>query len=251
MYVQSSFSLFDIPHHLRCVDLKSVAGILNNLFYLTKNRKLLYVTDIQSLSSNPSPSHKLEHLSCFLPGVLALGAHLIPESVNGEIIFSPKERERHLWAARGLGYTCWVSYADSASGLGPDGLRMDSAGVEKWVNALARWEKDGRKEVIPGLGEDVMAGKNAAEERDYTGEAGYYLRPEASLSLWIDTGDVLTMTCVLGRCRLLRACISCGRRRARLSGANADGKSLSRLRSTPRRSTAMPVWVRLTWFRLV
>ena len=99
-------------------------------------------------------------------------------------------------------------------GTGTGWLRMESAGGEKWIDALARWKKEGRKEVTPGLGDDIAAGKNAAEGRDYTGEAGYYLRPEASLSLWIDTGDLLTMTCVFGRRRLLRACISCGRRRS-------------------------------------
>jgi hypothetical protein len=37
-----------------------------------------------------SSPHKLVRLSCFLPGTLALG--LLPESINGYIVFLAKER---------------------------------------------------------------------------------------------------------------------------------------------------------------
>ena len=56
-----------------------------------------------------APSHKLEHLTCFLPGLLALGAATLPD-------IPP----RHMWAARAFAHTCWTLYADSPSGLAPD-----------------------------------------------------------------------------------------------------------------------------------
>jgi hypothetical protein len=65
---------------------------------------------------------------------------------------------------------------------------MESAGAEKWADALASWEKTGRKGVTPGLEEDTgnnVEGKKITQERDFTCEAGYYLRPEASLIFWI------------------------------------------------------------------
>ncbi|KAG6919747.1 hypothetical protein DXG01_001581 [Tephrocybe rancida] len=73
--------------------LKAISGILNNLFYLTPNGNLLCVTDIQAFSSTPSASHKLEHLSCFLSGVLDLGAHLLPETIDVHLIFPAEGRE--------------------------------------------------------------------------------------------------------------------------------------------------------------
>lgn len=97
-----------------------------------------------------------------------------------------------MWAAKGLAYTCWVSYADSATGLGPDGLMMEwdgdgdedgsGGGGERWVEALRRWEDGGRKGDVPGLGLGV-AGVGAGAGRDYTGNAGYYLRPEVRVSV--------------------------------------------------------------------
>jgi mannosyl-oligosaccharide alpha-1,2-mannosidase len=49
------------------LDIKSATGIINNLIYQTPTRGLLYVGDI----SRGSLDHRLEHLTCYLPGVLA------------------------------------------------------------------------------------------------------------------------------------------------------------------------------------
>ena len=81
-------------------DLKSATGIIKNLIFLSPKRKLLYVTDL----SSDTPSHVFEHLSCFLPGLLALGAHTLD--------LSPRDKELHQWAAIGLAYTCYMTYAD-------------------------------------------------------------------------------------------------------------------------------------------
>jgi mannosyl-oligosaccharide alpha-1,2-mannosidase len=229
-----------IPHP-SLSDLKSMTGILNNLFYLTPNRKLLYVTDIRGSSSQSgppfNPSHKLEHLSCFLPGVLALGAHLIPESLDGHIIFPTKSRERHLWAARGLVYTCWVSYADSATGLGPDGLRMENqGGGEKWVDALGKWEGDGRVGNVPGLGEDDE-GWTKEDGKDYVSVAGYYLRPE----VWSTSFVHIYGGWLMRICRLSRVCMFYGKRRESKSGVIAAGGYSMRSMRMLRRSMGMRV----------
>ncbi|TFY73008.1 hypothetical protein EWM64_g11004, partial [Hericium alpestre] len=56
--------------------IRSANNIISTLLYLTPNRNLLYVTDAHM--PHASPSHTFEHLSCFLSGVLALGANTVP-----------------------------------------------------------------------------------------------------------------------------------------------------------------------------
>ena len=54
-------------------DLLTTNEILTQLMYVTPNREMLYVTE----GNGPKhvPSHTFEHLACFFPGRLALGAH--------------------------------------------------------------------------------------------------------------------------------------------------------------------------------
>lgn len=167
--------------------LKAASGILNHLLYLTPNRQLLYVTD----TSGPDaiPSHTFEHLSCFLPGLLALGAHSLP--------LSDDDRELHLWAAQGLAYTCWITYADHATGLGPDEMLMedwddDPSGARgRWVDHVKAWKRNGSPGGVPPGLREVQTKERA--ERDYiTRQGGYLLRPETVESfylLWRLTGD--------------------------------------------------------------
>ncbi|EEB94866.1 hypothetical protein MPER_06255 [Moniliophthora perniciosa FA553] len=124
-----------------CVYLQASHAIIHNLLYLPPDRDFLYVTDTHFTPSNKShphsPSHNFEHLSCFLPGLLALGHATLKESDFP----SADERELHLWAAEGLAYACWLSYADQKTGLGPDEM-----GVNSWpqtdsetTSAQGRW----------------------------------------------------------------------------------------------------------------
>lgn len=151
-------------------DLKTSNAILDNLFYVSPNRELLYVTDTE----HNMPTHTFEHLSCFLPGLLALGAHTLE--------LTPHDRERHEWAAKGLAYTCWSSYADQASGLGPDEMSMRHlAGPQgKWVMLVDEWEKQGRPGGIPPGLKEYEPERNSSQ-RDYTWrKSAYLLRPEVS-----------------------------------------------------------------------
>ncbi|OSD04709.1 glycoside hydrolase family 47 protein [Trametes coccinea BRFM310] len=167
--------------------LRDANAIIKNLLYVSQNRKLLYVTDI----SNNSPSHTFEHLSCFLPGLLALGAHTLP--------LSPRDKQLHEWAARGLAYTCWITYADHATGLGPDEMSMKRMPTDsthphggRWFDMLEEWEAAGSPGgVPPGLAE--VPPVRTAADRDYTAmKTSYLLRPETVESfyiMWRTTGD--------------------------------------------------------------
>lgn len=56
--------------------------------------------------------HKMDHLVCFLPGVLALGAYTDPNGLDSE------RAQRDLSIAKGLMYTCYQMYARMVSGGG-------------------------------------------------------------------------------------------------------------------------------------
>ena len=126
----------------------------------------MYVGDLQ----NNVMVHRLEHLSCYLPGVLALGAFTLD--------LTPEEKERHQWAAYGLASTCAITYADQASGLGPDQVHMPVG--KKWVDELAKWEVNGRNGTPPGVADPTP--QKVAQDRDYSSgwPDGYLLRPEVS-----------------------------------------------------------------------
>ncbi|EGN96700.1 glycoside hydrolase family 47 protein [Serpula lacrymans var. lacrymans S7.3] len=175
------------PTNSAYVDLNSAKGIIDNLLFLTPKRQLLYVTD----TIGGKPSHIFEHLSCFLPGLLALGAHTLD--------LAPAEKQIHEWAASGLAYTCWTSYADQATGLGPDEMVMVAGATQnvtsgRWVDVVADWVDQGRPGGLPpGLHEPPVVKVGTTEERDYYAKKNsYLLRPETLESfyiLWRTTGD--------------------------------------------------------------
>ncbi|KAL0947748.1 hypothetical protein HGRIS_013828 [Hohenbuehelia grisea] len=151
--------------------IKSANGIINKLLYLSPLRDLLYVTD----TDYGDPSFKLEHLSCFLPGLLALGVHTLGNAL------SLREQQLHKWAAEGLAHTCWITYADSASGLGPDVVRF-GADSTRWIMQLEAWEKQGRPgRTPPGLRQPPPVKEGNREYR--TRSKVHMLRPEKT------TGD--------------------------------------------------------------
>ncbi|KAF5355334.1 hypothetical protein D9758_006055 [Tetrapyrgos nigripes] len=187
--------------------LKAAKSVIDHLLYLTPDRELLYVTDsevrplsptttteegidlskLDASSFSHNPSHTFEHLSCFLPGLFALGAHTLD--------LSSADKELHEWAAAGLGYTCWLTYADQATGLGPDEMSMkhwlnDEDGL--WINHLEKWKAGGKRpRRPPGLREGPN--EKQKEYRDYLfSKSTYLLRPETIESfyiLWRTTGD--------------------------------------------------------------
>ncbi|KAN0078488.1 glycoside hydrolase family 47 protein [Tylopilus felleus] len=218
--------------------LRFTSYVIKNLLFLTPERNLLYVTDASMWKRGLTPSHAFEHLACFFPGLLALGVHLLPlnhldalginATALGDDLAEFDLADLHLWAAEGLAQTCYLSYADQPTGLGPEIMWMDvdSAGAIRWIDALRTWkagrdEPGGRRKralawgpAPPGIGdmkpwtsplggnvtvEDLVRpgrrkGKTKTYGRDYLiKNAAYYLRPETVESfyiLWRTTGDV-------------------------------------------------------------
>ncbi|KAI0690301.1 seven-hairpin glycosidase [Cytidiella melzeri] len=176
--------------------------VLSMLLYVSSPRGLLYVTDVYPI---PKPSHKFEHLSCFLPGLLALGVHTLPdtafESVGPTRAIHWKDadelrhynwKELHMLAAQGLAESCYQMYEDQATGLGPDEVKFREG--ELWVRKMKKWREGGRKGTPPGIRakkkSDVQDG--AVEYNVRSGK--YLLRPETVESIflmWKVTGDVV------------------------------------------------------------
>ncbi|KJE94527.1 mannosidase [Capsaspora owczarzaki ATCC 30864] len=83
---------------------RAMDGVMSKLVRKTPNEQLTYVGE---LDGGVSFSPKMDHLVCFLPGVLALG------HVNG----FPAS---HLEVAKELLYTCWQMYEKMPTGLAPE-----------------------------------------------------------------------------------------------------------------------------------
>mmetsp|Transcript_115093 Transcript_115093/g.245908 ORF Transcript_115093/g.245908 Transcript_115093/m.245908 type:complete len:629 (-) Transcript_115093:16-1902(-) len=82
--------------------------------------RLLYIAE---LDKSLAPIHKMDHLACFFPGLLALGW------VHG-LGRHPEEPLRdHLQLARRLAYTCAVMYRDTATGLAPEIVTFHTEGT--------------------------------------------------------------------------------------------------------------------------
>ena len=158
--------------------MKAASGVINNLLYLSPTRYLLYVSDLV----NGRLTGKFEHLSCFFPGLLALGVSTLDMSVS--------ERELHMWAAEGLAHSCWIMYADQASGLGPELAIMDMWPGDwhdgRWMKHVEEWKRSGR---IGGKPPGVLNRSPPArtgEKKDYyLSVASYLSRPEVRPSYTI------------------------------------------------------------------
>ncbi|KAG6890079.1 hypothetical protein C0995_012028 [Termitomyces sp. Mi166 len=172
--------------------LRATTHIITRLLYLSPTRHLLYVTDeTMDLRSGKSyPTHTFEHLSCFLPGLLALGAHTLPlddlellginlddidydgtfgtARTDHETLAGFNLKKLHLWAAEGLAQTCYLTYADQPTGLSPDEMIFKMAPPKKtwdtaasqwrastqgtlWLDAMKKWKRSGSRGVPPGL----------------------------------------------------------------------------------------------------
>ncbi|KAJ7056221.1 seven-hairpin glycosidase [Mycena amicta] len=165
--------------------LRSANAIIEHMLYVGANRPMLYASDIK----DGQPVNHFEHLTCFLPALLALGAR------TPALKLTPVEKERHAWAAEGLANTCWTMYNDMQSGLSPDKIVLDQwpeAERGRWVNLLAQWEREGRDGLPPGVAK-VDRQPDASRRGYATLVDAYLLRPETVETfylMWRTTGDI-------------------------------------------------------------
>jgi hypothetical protein len=150
-------------------DLKTAETALNNMTFISPQRHMVYITDV----TGNYPAHRMEHLSCFYPGLLALGVELLESETTGKStkgstlakkIEIPKAmKDRHLWAAHGIAEACWLMYADNPSGLGSEEILFDAPTVTdplsgnatisqqyiKWWDAIDEWINNGKDHPSP------------------------------------------------------------------------------------------------------
>lgn len=81
----------------------AVDSLQRELVRTTPRDKLKYIAG--------EDGHRMEHLACFLPGLLALGAHLRPKA--------PK-RDQEFALAEDLAYTCFEMYRRMPTGMAPE-----------------------------------------------------------------------------------------------------------------------------------
>ncbi|KAI0518051.1 glycoside hydrolase family 47 protein [Xylaria bambusicola] len=99
---------------------EALEGIQKHLITTTKHSGLKFVAELpQGIGGPLSP--KMDHLVCFLPGLIALGAtrgHPLSKARTWPSWDDKKERQMQL--ARDLMKTCWGMYAVTKTGLAPE-----------------------------------------------------------------------------------------------------------------------------------
>jgi hypothetical protein len=189
--------------HIFHADLKAIDGVINHLIYLSRDRNLLYVTD---LNDQATPSGDMDHLSCYLPGVLALGARLLDPDYPWLDQSSSRIRPRspipsdadnlrakldlHMRAAVGLAHTCWVMSDEMPTGIGPEIMRFHPGPIPagnrtqngyeslRWGPRVTEWERNGR--VGPLVGTEGWDMSPLDEPEWKARDTKYILRPEVS-----------------------------------------------------------------------
>ncbi len=119
----------------------SMDGMTELLLKRSSPSRLAYIADWDGMNTQD----KMDHLVCFVPGMLALGA-FNAAGTPGEI-----NAQRDLINAKALAYTCWQMYERHATGISPEFV------------------------VFPG-GQDLQASTSAPF---------YILRPEAAEALYV------------------------------------------------------------------
>lgn len=99
---------------------ESMQGIRKHLLAFSKNARLMVLGERPSgLRASLSP--KVDHLVCFMPGTIALGA------TGGEPLSAARQspdwsqqREEEIIIARELMKSCWATYLQTPTGLAPE-----------------------------------------------------------------------------------------------------------------------------------
>ncbi|KAF3387458.1 Mannosyl-oligosaccharide 1,2-alpha-mannosidase [Penicillium rolfsii] len=99
---------------------EALAGIQKHLLTTTKHSNLRFIAELpQGIDGKLSP--KMDHLVCFLPGSIAIGATEGRTEAEARKLPSwNSQKEEQMKLARELMKTCWAMYAVTESGLSPE-----------------------------------------------------------------------------------------------------------------------------------
>lgn len=125
---------------------EALQGIQKRLIVSTQHSGLKVVAELpQGVGGQVLP--KMDHLVCFLPGTIALGATggLTLEKARKTGHWSA-EKEEQIILARDLMKTCWGMYAVTETGLAPEiaffNIAAKDAKRPRTSDRLASWKKD-------------------------------------------------------------------------------------------------------------
>ncbi|KAB8234048.1 glycoside hydrolase family 47 protein [Aspergillus alliaceus] len=99
---------------------EALAGIQKHLLTSTKHSNLQFIAELPQGIGRPL-SPKMDHLVCFLPGSIAIGAtEGLTEREARKLPGWNSQKEKQMQLARELMKTCWAMYAVTESGLSPE-----------------------------------------------------------------------------------------------------------------------------------
>jgi len=89
---------------------KSIQGMHDHLLSVSSPSGLVFIAD----RNNGRMDTKMDHLVCFMGGLLALGAYTDPQGLHSD------RAQRDLKTAKALTYTCYQMYARMPTGISPE-----------------------------------------------------------------------------------------------------------------------------------
>lgn len=99
---------------------ESLQGIRKHLLAFSKEAQLMILGERPSGLKKPL-SAKMDHLVCFMPGTIALGATSgLPLSVARKSPSWTQQHEEEILISRELMKTCWATYLNTETGLAPE-----------------------------------------------------------------------------------------------------------------------------------
>ncbi|KAG7372160.1 glycosyl hydrolase family 47 protein [Nitzschia inconspicua] len=93
---------------------KSMQGMFDELLQVSSPSGLVYIAD----KNNGVLDTKMDHLVCFMGGLLALGAYTDPLGLHSE------RAQRDLKTAKAITYTCYQMYARMETGISPEYIQF-------------------------------------------------------------------------------------------------------------------------------
>eukprot|EP00533_Pseudo-nitzschia_delicatissima_P010188 CAMPEP_0116091478 /NCGR_PEP_ID=MMETSP0327-20121206/7527_1 /TAXON_ID=44447 /ORGANISM="Pseudo-nitzschia delicatissima, Strain B596" /LENGTH=564 /DNA_ID=CAMNT_0003582833 /DNA_START=217 /DNA_END=1911 /DNA_ORIENTATION=+ len=95
---------------------ESIQGMHDHLLTVSTPSELVFIAD----QVNGEMNYKMDHLVCFMGGLLALGAYTDPQGLHSE------RAQRDLKTAKALTYTCYQMYARMPTGISPEYVQFHS-----------------------------------------------------------------------------------------------------------------------------